>query len=118
MGEQDFGKYLKAQRNARGWTLRHAAKQIGTSLSRLSEIERGQSYHTEHATRPSRELVEKIAQAYELSPTLLLTEAGYPVGPTAELSPEAVRMLSLFEALPTERKRLALGILRLMAEPE
>lgn len=115
-GVSDFGSYLKAQRKARGWTLKEAADRIGTSTSRLAEVERGKSYHTEHATRPSRDLVERMAKAYELPADLLLIEAGYTPSPAKELSPEASRMLLLFESLPLDRRQLALGILRLMAE--
>lgn len=115
-GVNDFGSYLKAQRKARGWALKAAAEQIGTSTSRLAEVERGKSYHTEHETRPSRELVERMAAAYGLPVDLLLIEAGYTPSIAKDLSPEANRMLLLFEALPPDRKDLALGILRLMAE--
>lgn len=114
----EFGSYLKAQRTARKWSLRDAAGRIGISTSRLAEIERGLSYHTEHATRPSRDIVERMAEAYELPLNLLLIEAGYTPSPVMDLSPEASRMLLLFETLPADRKHLALGILRLMAEGE
>lgn len=112
----DFGAYLKAQREAKGWTLREAAKRIKVSASRLTEIERGKSYHTDHATKPSREVVERIAQAYDLSKDLLLAEAGYDVGPLSELSPETLRLVRLFESLPLEKRKLALAVLRLFAE--
>ncbi|MNS01618.1 Transcriptional regulator ClgR [compost metagenome] len=113
---KDFGDYLKDQRERRKWTLRHAAEQIGTSASRLSEIERGQSYHTGHATRPSRELVERIARAYDLPLQVLLASAGYPEVNTPELSAEARIAAALFENLSPERKDLALGMLHLLAE--
>lgn len=115
-GVNDFGSYLKAQRKARGWTLKEAADRIGTSTSRLAEVERGKSYHTDHATRPSRELVERMAYAYGLPVDILLIEAGYSPSPARDLSQEDNRMLLLFQALPPDRKELALGILRLMAE--
>jgi transcriptional regulator with XRE-family HTH domain len=118
MGVSKFGSYLKEQRKARGLTLSKAAELIGISTSRLAEIERGTSYHTDHATRPSRELVEKIAKAFDLPRDMLLIEAGHPVDAVSELSPEARRLLLLFETLSPERKRLALGMLRLLAEPD
>lgn len=112
----DFGNYLKDQRERRKWTLRHAAEQIGTSASRLSEIERGQSYHTGNATKPSRELVERIALAYDLPLQVLLASAGYPESGPREFSDEAKLVAAIFENLSPERKELALGMIRLLAE--
>ena len=110
-----FGPYIKAQREARGWSLREASLKIKTSSSRLKEVERGKSYHTDHATKPSRELVQRIATAYDLPKDVLLAQAGYEAGPLTELSQEALKLIGLFETLPADRKELALGIISLLA---
>lgn len=112
----DFGNYLKEQRERRKWTLRHAGEQIGTSASRLAEIERGQSYHTGHATKPSRKLVERIALAYDIPLQVLLARAGYSEVHSPELSDETKIAAAIFENLSPERQELALGMLRLFAE--
>lgn len=118
MALSDFGSYIKGQRKALGWTLRQAAAHIGVSSSRLAEIERGKSYHTDHATRPTRELAERIAQAYDLPMDIVLAEAGFPLRSTPDLTPESTRLLAMFETLPPEKRHIVLGILHVFVESE
>lgn len=111
-----FGAQVRAKREMLGWTVRDAAPRLGISRSRLSEIERGQSYSTGNPTRPSRELVEKIAEVYGLPLELLLVLAGYPEEAPLELSPASRDMLVLFERLTPDGQRLALGMLRMLVD--
>ena len=113
---QDFGAFIKSKREARNWTLREAADHIDISASRLAEIERGVSYHTERPTRPTPELVERIARAYEVPVDYALAEAGYTPHDGVQLAPDAERLVSLFESLDRERRELALDFLRLLLE--
>lgn len=114
----DIGAYLRAQRLKKGWSLREAAAQIGISYSRLTELERGKSYTTDHPTRAGREIIERIAVAYGLDSQVLLAEAGYAVGEVSELSSDARRLLMLYESLPNDRKKLLLRTALAFAEPD
>ncbi|MDB5098050.1 MAG: Helix-turn-helix domain [Cyanobacteria bacterium RYN_339] len=111
-----FGAQIRARRVVLGWTVREAAPKLGVSRSRLSEIERGLSYSTGNATRPSRELVERVAEVYDLPRDLLLVSAGYPVDTPLELSPATRDMLVLFERLTPNGQRVAMGMLRILVD--
>ncbi len=113
---QDFGAFIKSKREARNWTLREAADHIDISSSRLSEIERGVSYHTERPTRPTPDLVERIARVYDVPVAYALAEAGYTPHNGLRLAPDAELLVSLFESLDRERRELALDFLRLLLE--
>ena len=113
---QHFGDIIKARREARKWTLREAAGRIAISTSRLAELERGVSYHTERPTRPTQELVERIADAYGLPTDYALAEAGYPPSGSARLSPDAERLVSLYEGLDATHKELAIAFLRMLLD--
>ncbi|MEM1410842.1 MAG: helix-turn-helix transcriptional regulator [Pseudomonadota bacterium] len=52
-----FGEYLKAQRDARGWTQPMAAEKIGIEQSYLSKLETGKAV-------PSEEMFERLLIAY------------------------------------------------------
>jgi transcriptional regulator with XRE-family HTH domain len=54
-----FGEYLKAQRDARGWTQPMAAEKIGIEQSYLSKLETGKA-------SPSEEMFERIVSAYDI----------------------------------------------------
>jgi transcriptional regulator with XRE-family HTH domain len=112
----DFGALIKSKRQALGWSLRVAATQIGVSSSRLSEVERGRSYHTDGPTRPSRELVERIAIALRMPPDVALAEAGYPARAPTSLAPDSSRLLALYESLSPDRKAVALEIMRVLSD--
>lgn|GEM_PF-2882093 len=112
----DLGSYLKELRQRKGWTLRVAAAEIGISASRLTELEAGRSYRTTHKTRPSPDVVERLAAAYGLDPSHLLAEAGYDVGPLAKLGPQEQRLLSIFAGLSDQRKAIGLQMMRVLAE--
>lgn len=75
--EAKFGAYLRQLRNERGLSLRKAALMLGIGHMRLDEIEKGKSRSTGHATRPRRELVSAIADAYGIPRDALLEMAGY-----------------------------------------
>jgi transcriptional regulator with XRE-family HTH domain len=111
-----LGAFLKAERQRRGWTIRQAAEKAGVSHNRLVEVERGAKYSTDRPTAPSRELLERLAEAYSLSGTLLLALAGYDEGETAILSDEAKQLVTLFEALPQGQKLVALDLVRVLVK--
>ncbi len=54
-----FGDYLKAQREARGWTQPMAAEKIGIEQSYLSKLEGGKA-------TPSEEMFERLVEAYDI----------------------------------------------------
>lgn len=112
---EELGEFLRLQRESHGLGLREAAKRIGISHQRLIELERGLSYGTGKATLPRREVVKAIAQAYSLSEALLLTFAGYAGADLSSLSEDHREVLMLFDALPADRKLLAIATLRAFA---
>jgi repressor LexA len=57
---------LRALRAEKGWTVREAAKKIGTTVDNLSRIERGMRH-------PQARTLRKLANAYEVSLESLLT---------------------------------------------
>ena len=108
-----FGAYLKELRERQNWTVRKAAAVIGVSPSRLAEIERGESYRTLRETKPSRDLITRMAKAYEVSCDILLELAGYQVNKAMpETTPDARLMLELYESLPPDHKELAIQMLK------
>lgn len=109
---EELGEFLRGQRGNLGLGLREAAKRIGISHQRLIEIERGTSYSTGKTTLPRREVVKAIATAYGLSEPLLLTLAGYAGADLSTLSVDHREVLMLFDALPADRKLLAIATLR------
>lgn len=112
---EGLGEYLRLQRESLRLGVREAAKLIGVSHQRLIEIERGQSYATGKATLPRKEVVKAIAAAYHLSEPLLLTLAGYAGADPSALATDHKEVLMLYDALPPERKALALATLRVFA---
>lgn len=54
-----FGEYLKAQRDARGWTQPTAAEKIGIEQSYLSKLETGKA-------SPSEDMFERLVAAYDI----------------------------------------------------
>lgn len=61
METDKWGRRIRAFRKLKGYTQEGLAKEIGVSLSILGEIERGSRV-------PSKEMVEKIANAFGISP--------------------------------------------------
>jgi transcriptional regulator with XRE-family HTH domain len=60
-----LGSKIKDLREARGWSLRGTAQKLnGTSAAHLSDIERGRRY-------PSKDLLDKIADVFEIEPEVL-----------------------------------------------
>ncbi|HEY9724613.1 MAG TPA: helix-turn-helix transcriptional regulator [Oscillatoriaceae cyanobacterium] len=105
-----FGKLIQDYRLRRGWSLREAAKRFGLSHMRLSELERGVSRGTGHATRPSREVVRRMALALGVPIDNLLEHAGY-AREQPELEVRAMLLLDLFAELDDEDKALALRLI-------
>ena len=111
--EEQFGKKLAELRKQHGWTLRKAALAIGISHMRLGELEIGRSRSTGNPTRPTRDLVGKIAQVYGVPKDYLLERAGYArEHPT--LTDQDALMLDRFHALDDPHRTMALEILRVL----
>ena len=64
-----LGEVLNDHRTARGWTLREASSKVPMALGYLSEVERGQK-------ELSSELLNAVAQAYGVSASSIVIEAG------------------------------------------
>lgn len=71
-----FGPELRRLRNAKGWTLRVAAKHFGVAFSRLAEWERGTDSHNKLTVVPPYHTAALMAR-YLAAPQLLAA-AGYP----------------------------------------
>lgn len=106
-----FGRFIRERRQERRWSLRYAAREIGITHPRLAELEAGFTYGTGKRTGPSREMVKRIASAYQLSTESLLELAGY-AREHPDLEPDDVLMLELFHKLDAPRRRTALQLLK------
>lgn len=103
--DPSLGTHLFALRQAKGWSLRQAAKLIGIAHSRLDEIEKGIDSHSGQALAPSYIHVVKIARAYGLAPDQLLKRAGHQPG--IELGSDEWRLVEAYRSM-TEAQRKAL----------
>lgn len=63
------GTLLEA-RQAKGWSLRQAEKESGVSNGYISQVEKG-------SVRPSPDVLQKLATAYDVPYRLLMERAGY-----------------------------------------
>ena len=89
-----FGRFVFEARQARGWSLRVAAKATGIGHTRLDEIEKSVGRHARMATRPTMEQVVQLAHAYEVPVHELLALAGFePLFELNEKEREAVLKL-------------------------
>lgn len=113
--EQRFGAFLQRLRKERQWTLRRASQAIEISHARLAELEAGVSRSTRHPTRPTREMVLRIAHAYKVSTDMLLAEAGYAVERPG-LRDDEVLLLDLYNQLDGSHRAMAARVLRAMLE--
>lgn len=79
MSEQPpfFGEELRRVREAKGWTLREAARHLGVSFSRLGTWERGIDSNTRLPVLPPYKTVKLMAAV--LKAPQLLAAAGYPI---------------------------------------
>ncbi|MNS49203.1 helix-turn-helix protein [compost metagenome] len=111
-----FNVYIKARRIERGLSIREAAARMKVSPSRLGELERGKTYARDRDTRPGRDLIARMAAAYDLPEAVLLVEAGYPAERPPEFSPEIQQAIALINMLTPDGRKLALGLLRLLVE--
>ena len=112
----EFGGRVRAKRIELGLKVREAAGRLGISTSRLAALERGRSYSTDAATRPSRELVETFARIYGMPLDLLFASAGYAKGELAELDPQSRQLLLMFKSLPPDQRFLALEVMAVFAK--
>ena len=108
--EERFGAYIASCREARKWSQRRAAREIGVSAMRLAELERGISRTTGHATRPAPELVARIATTYEVPGEYLRELAGY-AREFPELSDDEALLVERYRSLPEQYRPLALELM-------
>jgi transcriptional regulator with XRE-family HTH domain len=80
MGTKSASKLLRELREARGESLRKAARELGVAPSYLSRIERGEK-------TPSAELRTRVAKYYEIEPDVLALADG-------AIPPDIVRILT------------------------
>ena len=107
--EQRFGEFITALRAARTWSQRRAAREIQVSSMRLAELERGVSRTTGHATRPSPDLVARIAAVYGVPRDHLRDLAGYAREHPGLGADEAL-LLDRFRALATPERVMVLEL--------
>lgn len=70
--EADFGRYLKAVRNRKGWTTRRAADEFGVSQAYITKLE-----NADRKRPPGTEILGKVADIYGLDFREVMHEAGY-----------------------------------------
>ncbi|MEB3329332.1 MAG: helix-turn-helix transcriptional regulator [Candidatus Sericytochromatia bacterium] len=72
-----FGNRLHALRQARGWSLREAARFLGIAFTRIGEYERGVDGHSGKPLVPPYRQVIRLARVYGVPEAELLALAGY-----------------------------------------
>jgi len=86
---KQFGEYLRGLRAAVQLTQKSASEQAGVSAPYLAQLERGQR------NPPSRKVLTKLAEVYQVPPQELWREAHYvdsgKINPAAGLSAERVQ---------------------------
>ena len=86
---QAFARYLRIERAKRDLTKAELAKLSGVSASYLTLFENGSIKPDGKYLVPSREILAKVAAAFEVSPEEVLQAAGYEVElPTPEIQYE------------------------------
>jgi transcriptional regulator with XRE-family HTH domain len=80
--DADFGGYLKAVRNRKGWTTRRAAEEFGVSQAYITKLE-----NADRKRPPGTEILKKVADVYGLDFREVMHEAGYryDIPPSLEL---------------------------------
>ena len=104
MAITDVGEFIRQQRENAQKSIRDLAKSAGVSNPYLSQIERG-------IRRPSADILQQIARAFEISAETLYVRAGILDGTPPETSsvPEAI---SNDERLSLEQKQSLLSVYR------
>lgn len=111
-----IGEYLRGLREQKGWSAREAARRLGTSQTRLQEVESGFSRTTGKTTMPSVDVLLKAASGYGQPLPLLMELAGL-----APKSPEEIKeaeLTGIFRKLSPQGQDLAVAILRTLEAQE
>ncbi|GEM_PF-5551595 len=118
----DFQDKINALREARGWSLREAAKRIGEKGAPMSHVllgdfERGRAHTSGKPIHPPRAVVVGMAKAYEASVDELLELAGYlPLNYKRDLNPDESWLLDTFRSMQPLRQRILLNVTRSLLE--
>jgi transcriptional regulator with XRE-family HTH domain len=93
---QTFGAYLRDLRRARRLTLREVEERSGVSNSYLSQVENG------HISQPSPQMLQKLAEAYEVPYEHLMARAGYirPAAGPPSSAPTVQEAPGAYDAAP------------------
>lgn len=75
----DYGNFLKAARQAKGFTLREVENLTGISNAYLSQLESGK------VKQPSPINLNKLSKVYEIPYEVLMEKVGYPVPSNTQL---------------------------------
>ena len=67
---RQFGAFLRAERESRGWTLEQLAKRLQVSKGYISRLEGGKA-------KPAAKLIELLAKTWQVDPNPLLILAGH-----------------------------------------
>lgn len=115
MAEANLGAWLKAKRLEAGLNLRQAAIAAGIDHARLMDLERGVDRNTGRPTRPRRETLERLAQAYRLGFDVVAEAAGVAL-PLPLVEPQLEELLNLYRSLGAGDRLLAVALVRALAE--
>ncbi len=81
---EKFGAYLRSLRERAGLSLREVGEKAGVSYPYLGQLETGQR------NPPSRRVLSRLAEVYQVDEEKLAQEAGYMKGGIGSLSPERI----------------------------
>lgn len=105
-----IGHLLRELRERKGWSARTAAAKLGTSPSRLQDVESGFSRTTGKETKPTIDFLLKAARGYGVPLPGLLESAGMAVEGVDEA--QEAEILALFRNLSPRARELAIALLR------
>jgi transcriptional regulator with XRE-family HTH domain len=107
---EDFGAYLRAQREIARLSLRHLARMTNVSDSYLSQLERG-------LYQPSPEVLQAIAQGLGLSPESLYRRLGWlPSNDDEPAPPGVIEAIMADTRLSATKKTALINMYRTLVE--
>lgn len=107
MSNEDFGTWLKEALKDKGWSQRHLAERIGMGQSAISKTISGK-------TKPTAELVIRIANAMGESPERLLRMA--EILPQVYEDETSVEITEIVQGLSKPKRKQVLDFVRFLRD--
>lgn len=103
---KEFGKRIRGRRQRLGLRAYRVAEDVGIAPAYLSILERGRNPKTKKPSRPSFELIEKLALVLRLDMRDLASLAGYSTNRTKLSSQQELTITLMIEKLGRLRSEI------------